>query len=280
MKKTPSAAEITMQSLHAHLCLVIVVILQTSYVLPTSAVKTDSSLFSSNHDNSHTCVGDPGERSADCTHRKLTDVPQNLYSNMQFFDLSDNQITLLRNTSFHAYLELVWLALATNQIYSIEMGTFFPLVDMVYLRLNENPLFNVNGNMFSWMCKLQDLRLFDTKLSSFSVRIKNRATKLQMDNIELSDHYLDKSSTGSEEIVNEIDLSLNNITSLIAGNIEIYSECIPISLRLLMNPFERIDPDAIASLHVTAVHFGWQKLSFDMIRIKEHHFRCLKIGYD
>ena len=50
-----------MQSLHAHLCLVIVMILQKSYALPTSAVKTDSSLFSSNRENSHACAWDREE---------------------------------------------------------------------------------------------------------------------------------------------------------------------------------------------------------------------------
>ena len=266
MKKTTSTDEIAMQSLHAHLCFVIVFILQKSYALPTSPVKTDSSLFSSNCDNNQACVLDLERRGADCTRRKLTDVPHNLLSNLQFLDLYGNQITLLWNTSFQAYLQLVWLDLSTNQIYSIEMGTFFSLVYMEVLSLKGNPLFNVNGNMFQWMCELQDLSLFDTKLNSFSIGIKNRAPKLQMDDIELSDHYLDKSSTGSEEIVNVLDLSWNNITSLTAENIEINTECLPISLRLHNNPFELIDPDAIASLQVTAVHFGWKNLSFDMIR--------------
>ena len=87
-----------------------------------------------------------------------------------------------------------------------------------------------------------------------------------MDDMELSAHYTDKISSPSEDEVNEIDLSGNNITSLTAENLVIYSECIPISLKLFQNPFEMIDPDAIASLHVTAVHFGWNKLSFDLIR--------------
>ena len=176
MKKTTTSDEITMQSLHAHLCLVIVMILQKSYALPTSAVKTDSSLFSSNRENSHACAWEPERRSNDCTRRNLTDVPQNLFSNMQRLILLNNQITLLRNTSFQAYLELVELDLTYNVIYSIEIGTFFPLVHMVYLSLHANPLLNLNGNMFQWMCKLQHLILLHTSLSSFSVRIKNRAT--------------------------------------------------------------------------------------------------------
>ena len=268
MKQTSSAKEITMQSLHAHLCLVIVMILQKSCALSSSAVKTNSSLFSSNRENSHACVWDPERRRADCARRNLTDVPQNLFSNMMRLTLSDNQITLLRNASFQAYLELVELHLFRNQIYSIEIGTFIRQVDMVYLILRENPLFNVNGNMFPWMGKLQYLILAGTNLSSFSVRFKNRAPKLQTDDMELGAHYPDKTSTCSEDIVNVtvIDLSWNNISSLTAENIEIYSECIPISLKLFANPFEMIDPDAITSLQVTAVHFGWKKLSFDMIR--------------
>ena len=137
MKKTSSAKEITMQSLHAHLCLVIVMILQKSYALQSSTVKTDSSLFSSNREKSHACTWYPEERCANCDHRNLTDVPQNLFSNMQWLYLSDNQITLLHNTSFQAYLQLVVLDLAGNQIYSIEIGTFFPLVNMEYLNLLE-----------------------------------------------------------------------------------------------------------------------------------------------
>ena len=89
-----------------------------------------------------------------------------------------------------------------------------------------------------------------------------------MDDMEFSIHYPDNISTLSEDEVNVISLSWNNISSLTAENLEIYSECIPISLslRLFANPFEMIDPDAIASLHATAVHFGGEKLSFDMIR--------------
>ena len=255
-----------MLSLQAHLCLAFVVILQKSYALPTSAVKTDLSLFSSNHDNSHACVWDPEGRSADCARRKLTDVPQNLFANTQRLNLSENQITLLQNTSFQTYLQLVELDLEKNHIYSIEIGTFFSLVYMEKLSLRENPLFNVTGNIFQWMCEMRSLNLQHTRLSSFSTGIKNRAPKLQFDDMEFSAHYTDKISTPIEDEVNEIDLSFNNISSLTAENIEIYSECIPISLKLFQNPFGRIDPDAIASLHATAVHFGWNKLSFDMIR--------------
>ena len=263
---TSSAAEITMQSLHAHLCLVLVMILQKSYALPSSMVKTDSSLFSSNRENSHACAWDPESRSADCDHRKLTDVPQNLFSNVRKLYLSDNQIKLLRNTSFQAYLQLVELDLAGNQIYSIEIGTFFPLVYMKVLSLVGNPLFILNRNVFQWMCELRYLSLGKTHLSSFITGIKNRAPKLQFDDMEFSAHYTDKISTPSEDRVNEIDLSFNNITSLTAENLVIESECLPISLSLYQNPFELIDPDAIASLHLTAVDFGWNKLSFDMIR--------------
>ena len=210
--------------------------------------------------------GIPEERRADCARRNLTDVPLNLFSNTQLLNLYDNQITLLRNTSFQVYLELVDLNLYVNQIYSIEIGTFFPLVKMEYLNLLGNPLFNVNGNIFQWMCEMRHLNLQHTRLSSFSTRIKNRAPKLQFEDMELSAHCTDKISTPSEDEVNEIDLSWNNISSLSAENMKIYSECLPISLKLFKNPFELIDPDAIASLHATAVHFGWRKLSFDMIR--------------
>ena len=266
MKQTSSAKEITMQFLHTHLCLVIVMILQKSCALPISTFKTYSSLFSSKHENSHACAWDRDGRSADCARRKLTDVPRNLHSNIRKLYLSNNQIKLLRNTSFQPYLQLVELFLDENQIYSIEMGTFFPLVDMVYLSLLRNPLLNVSGDVFQWMCKLQHLIIRNTDLISFSVRLKNRAPQLQTDAMELSAHYPDKISTPSEDEVNIIDLSLNLIRSLTAEVIQIYSECIPISLNLFENPFEMIDPDAIASLHVTAVHFGWKKLSFDMIR--------------
>ena len=205
------------------------------YVLPMSAVKTDSTLFSSNHENSHACVWDPDGRSADCNRQNLTDVPQNLFSNMQRLYLSDNPITLLWNTSFQAYLELVELDLAYNLIYSIDIATFFPLVNMVYLSLHENPLFNVNGNMFQWMCELRYLFLPLTGLSSFHIGIKNRAPKLQMDDMEFSVYYPDKISTPSDYGVNLIDLLWNGIRSLTTENIVIDSECIPISLRLYQN---------------------------------------------
>ena len=268
MKKTPSADEIIMQSLHAHLCLVIVVILQKSYALPSSTVKTDSSLFSSKHENNQDCVWYPEARSANCQRQELTDVPQDLFSNMQRLCLSENHLTILHNTSFQAYLQLITLALDRNKIYHIEMGTFYPLVYVADVRLSENPLFNLNGNIFQWMCEFRYLDLVDTHLSSFSIGLKNRAPKLQFDDMEFSIHYPDNISTLSEDEVNIISLSWNNISSLTAENLEIYSECIPISLslRLFANPFEIIDPDAIASLHVTAVHFGWKKLSLDLIR--------------
>ena len=268
MKKTTSTDEITMRSLHAHLCLVIVMILQKSYALPTSAVKTDSSLFLSKHENVQAgkCYLNQKEKMANCAFRMLTDVPQDLFSDIQTLLLFGNQITVLQNTTFQAYLQLVWLDLQTNRIHSIEKGTFSPLVDLVYLKLFYNPLFNVNGDQFQWMCKLQYLILPYTDLSSFSVAIKKRAPKLQTDDMELNGHSPDKISTPSEEEVNEIDLSANHITSLTTENLEIYSECIPISLKLYANPFEMIDPDAITSLHVTALHFGRRNMSFDMIR--------------
>ena len=84
--------------------------------------------------------------------------------------------------------------------------------------------------------------------------------------MELSVRYPDKVSTPSEDKMITIDLMLNNITSLTAENLVIESECIPISLYLCENPFEMINPDAIASLHVTAVSFGVNALSYDMIR--------------
>ena len=256
-----------MQSLYPHLCLVIVMILQKSYCI-TKYLQLKL-ILSYSHQIVRIVVPVSGILEKGvliALSRHLTDVPQNLFSNIRRLDLSYNQITLLRNTSFLAYLQLVELEFSGNQIYYIEMGTFYPLVYIEFLSLFGNPVHNLNGDMFQWMCELQHLVLVFTNLSSFSVRIKNRAHKLQRDDMELSGHYKDKISQPNADEMNKIILSKNHITRLSAENLVIESECIPISLDLEMIQFEIIDPDGIASLHVTAVQFGWNKLSFEMIR--------------
>ena len=100
-------------------------------------------------------------RSADCSHMKLTSIPSSLPNSTIHLDMSYNQIHTLRNRSLEYLMNLGFLDLSYNKLGQIELDAFKGLTKLTFMWLNNNLLFvnNICGNVFKNVKAIQNLRL-------------------------------------------------------------------------------------------------------------------------
>ena len=212
----------------------------------------------------HHCKQVVEERSADCGSEQLEDVPQDLDPDTEFLILSDNNLTILRNTSFQNYLQLVSLLIDHNSITVIERGTFYLLRNLMVLVLSFNSELELHGDIFQWSCSLIHLLCTDSGLSGFVTEFKK--SNLQNETSDFKSDSPTSASVHSCEYysMNIIELSGNNIRVLSPETFSIDWEFY--TLFLQRNPIQRVDPDTVASIYVSSVFFGYYPLSTEVIR--------------
>ena len=217
---------------------------------------------------SHKCVLDLKGMSADCNSNNLLEVPQDLPANIQKLNLAFNHDLQLRNVSFVNYPLLNILDLRYCSINYIERGAFYPLKELKKLGLRcaltstalDRELFrhsvdlqhlDIRSNGFRaipyailHIPSLTSLWVDDNELSSVDITCPKSLKSLWVTFNELSSVNI----TCGENIMDKIDLSSNNIQSILPENFVF--DCQTTFLSLDWNPIEMVDPDVIASIPV------------------------------
>ena len=213
----------------------------------------------------HHCVQFAEDRSADCSSEQLEDVPQDLDPDTEILLLSENNLTILRNTSFQNYLQLTDLYIDLNSITVIERGTFYLLSNLMVLILSFNSELELHGNIFQWSCSLMNLACTDCGLSGFVTGFKKQ--NLQNETSDFKSDAKASASVHSCEYykMNILDLSGNDIRVLSPETLSIDWDFY--TLFLQRNPIQRVDPDTVASIYVlSSLFFGYYPLSIEVIR--------------
>ena len=212
------------------------------------------------------CVEDLEQRSADCSSKHLLDVPQDLNPDIKFLYLRDNNLTILRNTSFLKYLQLTGLNLEGNSIRDIESGAFYSLINLRVLVLSGNANLELHEDIFQWSCALSSLSLSDCGLSGFKFDpgLKDSNPQHATTGMDLDDLHSKSVDSCTYYALGSIHLTENKIRTLTDETI--FIEWQFHHLFLEGNPLHRVDPDAVAAIDVTYLCFGRYPLSLDVIK--------------
>ncbi|XP_067675981.1 toll-like receptor 4 [Haliotis asinina] len=127
------------------------------------------------HGNEQTCAlhfdMQYGGLFADCTGRKLQQVPDYLPENITALDISENDLTVLTNKTFYRYRKLIFLNINMNPLSKLEPEAFRGLFNLTKLLLARNKLRSDNvsfpNDVFRDLMSLQTLNLEKTEMSSY-----------------------------------------------------------------------------------------------------------------
>ena len=202
------------------------------------------------------CVEDLELRSADCSSKNLLDVPQDLNPDIKSLNLRDNNLTILRNTSFLKYLQLTYLNLGGNSIRDIQSCAFYSLINLEFLVLVGNANLELHGDIFQWLCALGFLSVSGCGLSGFKFDpgLKDSNPQHARAGMDLDDLHSKSVNSCTYYAVEFIDLTENNIRALT-------NETFSISWRFYQlylegNPLHRVDPDTVAAIDAASLYFG------------------------
>ena len=212
------------------------------------------------------CVEDLEQKRADCSSKHLLDVPQDLNPDIKSLDLHNNNLTIMRNTSFLKYLQLTYLNLGGNSIRDIESGAFYSHINLALLILAGNANLELRGDIFQWSCALNILLVSACGLSGFKFvpGLKDSNPQHATTGMDLDDLHSKSVDSCTYYALDTIDLTENNIRALT-------NETFSISWRFYQlylegNPLHRVDPDAVAAIDVACLCFGRYPLSLDVIK--------------
>ena len=110
-----------------------------------------------------------------CSHLKLSKVPTvfpeyNVSSKLCLLDLSWNNLTVIKNSSFESLTDLRWLWLNENNISFIETNAFVGLSNLLYLNLSTNYLRHPKGfakDVFKPLRNLEYLNLKNNPIKTY-----------------------------------------------------------------------------------------------------------------
>ncbi|XP_069552575.1 toll-like receptor 13 [Brachyistius frenatus] len=99
------------------------------------------------------------DNTAICINNKLRQVPLDIPSTVNIFDLSVNKIVKIQASDFKNLTVLKQLDLNRNNISQIDTGAFSTLISLKKLNLNNNKLRRLGENVFDGLSRLVELRL-------------------------------------------------------------------------------------------------------------------------
>nr|QIH29155.1 toll-like receptor 2 [Acipenser dabryanus] len=105
------------------------------------------------------CQKCDAQKFCNCSAAKLLTVPSLPLKDMLGFNLSLNDIEVIKKTDFKTCIKLKVLSLQHNRIHSIDNEAFTFLTALVHLDLSYNHLVNLSGGWFGQLCALQHLNL-------------------------------------------------------------------------------------------------------------------------
>ncbi|XP_067675984.1 toll-like receptor 4 [Haliotis asinina] len=112
-----------------------------------------------------------GSLFADCSRRKLLQVPDYLPENITALDISENDLTVLKNNAFDKFGNLIYLNINMNPLSKLEPEAFRGLFNLTKLLLARNKLQSSRScfpnNVFRDLVSLQTLNLEKTGMDSY-----------------------------------------------------------------------------------------------------------------
>jgi hypothetical protein len=170
-----------------------------------------------------TLDGFVNSREIECSYLGLSDIPAMLNSfTVHTLDLSNNEISILKNASFSSYSSLFTLILSYSKVEEIEINAFAGLQTMRDIDLSYNKLQSFNPKIFSSNPLLETVSLRGNSLvylsSDFPILISNSISSLDLSFCSLTKiHSVTFSSLPS---LHDLDLSSNNLQTISLGTLE------------------------------------------------------------
>ena len=162
-------------------------------------------------------------REVKCSYLGLSDIPAMLNSStVHTLDLSNNEISILKNASFSSYSSLFTLILPYSKVEEIEINAFAGLQMMRDVDLSYNKLQSFNPKIFSSNPVLETVSLRGNNLvylsSDFPILLSNSISSLDLSFCSLTKvHSVTFSSLPS---LYDLDLSSNNLQTISLRTLE------------------------------------------------------------
>ncbi|NP_001166500.1 toll-like receptor 3 isoform X1 [Cavia porcellus] len=191
---------------------------------------------------------------ADCSHLKLTQVPDDLPTNITVLNLTHNQLRRLPPANFTRYSKLTVLDGGFNSISKLEPELCQNLPLLKILNLQHNELSHVSDKTFMFCVNLTELHLMSNSIQ----KIQNNPFRNQKNlvKLDLSHNGLSSTKLGTQlqlENLQELRLSNNKIHALRSEELDFLGNSSLQKLELSSNQIKEISPGCF---HVIGKLFG------------------------
>ncbi|XP_005373496.1 PREDICTED: toll-like receptor 3 isoform X2 [Chinchilla lanigera] len=191
---------------------------------------------------------------ADCSHLKLTQVPDDLPTNITVLNLTHNQLRRLPPANFTRYSKLLVLDGGFNTISKLEPGLCQNLPLLKILNLQHNELSHLSDKTFMFCMNLTELYLMSNSIQ----KIQNNPFRNQKNliKLDLSHNGLSSTQLGTQlqlENLQELLLSSNKIHALRSEELDFLGNSSLQKLELSSNQIKEFSPGCF---HVIGKLFG------------------------
>ncbi|XP_032184988.1 toll-like receptor 3 [Mustela erminea] len=191
--------------------------------------------------STHKCV--VRHEVADCSHLKLTQVPDDLPANITVLNLTHNQLRRLPAANFTRYSQLTILDGGYNSISKLESELCQKLPLLESLNLQHNELSHLSDQTFAFCMNLTELHLMSNSIKNIQ---NNPFQSLKnLIKLDLSHNGLSSTKLGSQlqlENLQELLLSNNKIKVLRPEELDFLGNSSLKKLELSSNPIKEISP--------------------------------------
>ncbi|XP_059240107.1 toll-like receptor 3 [Mustela nigripes] len=191
--------------------------------------------------STHKCV--VRHEVADCSHLKLTQVPDDLPANITVLNLTHNQLRRLPAANFTRYSQLTILDGGYNSISKLESELCQKLPLLESLNLQHNELSHLSDQTFVFCMNLTELHLMSNSIKNIQ---NNPFQSLKnLIKLDLSHNGLSSTKLGSQlqlENLQELLLSNNKIKVLRPEELDFLGNSSLKKLELSSNPIKEISP--------------------------------------
>ena len=205
------------------------------------------------------CHQNVKEKSANCFHRQLQTVPNDLMRDIHFLNLSNNHIRSVPMTTFLKYNFLTNLDLSYNDITVIENLAFHPLNRLRVLNLSHNPSLQLDtGEIFKGLNNLQSLSVSHCFLTKLPENVLERLPELHEADFSHNNLTTINVTVCGKEMLQKLNLAANHIDELTQESCLLSCGCQ--ILYLDFNPIKNVEPDAIGHLPIQNLSLSGVKL--------------------